>query len=413
MLNTSKLFKLKRPNPNLRLVIPSLLILGFYFSEFVSKYLKYSYYEFTRVSGVIKLIAEVLLLIYIFKFKKESGKNLIKIIAIFTVFYFFGQYFLLRGDFLNRTILNVYTLNSYMFIFVLYFALEPNSKHNLETLRKQLNYLDFSIKSIFVINAIAIFTGLIFDLDLFKSYLGFSNRFGYNGFFLHASHSSYIYIIFILYFFSSYLKTHTTINFYFLIASVVISFLIGTKTVYLFNLLFLLYVLFAYIKRAYALLILTTLGLLFVFTFSNSVMVFRNNFQVLNNVYENHGITTMLFSYRDLNVTHEFIPYILKNWNFFNYIFGGAEFHQFRTEIEIIDLIWFLGVAGTLLYLTLLYNKILSQILKIKTLKLPIIIFLFCALLSGSFFTNVPIIPYLIIFYFSVTVGYGQTVNNN
>ncbi|WP_299108156.1 hypothetical protein [uncultured Winogradskyella sp.] len=411
MLNTIESFDQKKIDFNsfdIKLVLPSLILFAFYFSEFISKYLKFSNFDFTRVSGVVKLLVEIFLCGYIFIYKKEFSKQLLKGIVLFTMFYILGQFFLLKESFLNRLVLNLYTLNSYVFVFILYYAFKPINKTDRIIAKKQLSYLDTTIKGIFIINAFAILIGFIFNLDLFKTYIGFSNRFGYNGLFLHASHSSYIYIILIMYFFASYLNKKTNINFIFLLCSIVFSFMIGTKTIYLFNLLFLLYLLYTSVKRIYALFILFAIGIFIMFTYSFGIQIFKDNFYVLHKVYQNHGILTMLFSYRDINVTDGFVPYIHKNWSVINYIFGGAEFNNFRTEIEIVDLYWFLGFLGTFIYLKIFYNKILSELLRIKKLRFPMIAFLLCGLLSGSFFTNVPILPYLIIFYYAVTISFYQ-----
>ncbi|MDW5289007.1 hypothetical protein [Formosa sp. PL04] len=180
------------------------------------------------------------------------------------------------------------------------------------------------------------------------------------------------------------------------------SMLVGTKTIYLFNLLFVLYLSFRYFN-AYIIIFSVILFLgTTVFYFPFFMDLFKTNFRVLYDVYINNGLLTMLFSYRDQSISEILIPYIEQYWGFFNYIFGGAQFDWGRTEIELIDLFWFFGAFGSLLYLSFFYSIFLQLFFKDKDLKIPMTFLLICVVLAGSFFTNSPVIPYFIALYFMV-----------
>jgi hypothetical protein len=118
----------------------------------------------------------------------------------------------------------------------------------------------------------------------------------------------------------------------------------------------------------------------------------------LSNVLEKKGMLTMLFSYRNLLFTDCFIPYITENWTLLNFIFGGAEFNLYRTELELIDLFWFFGVFGSAIYLYLLNNYFLDikNLIKIK----PVMFIFFISLLAGSFLSSVPVMTFLFVLLF-------------
>ncbi len=402
-----KNFKLKHiefRNLNLKYILPSLILGVFFLSEFVSKYLKINNYDFIRVSGVIKLTAEILILMYVFKKKKANRIILLKILMFFTILYVFGQLVLNTVDFFDRFIYNLYSVNGYLFIFILYFALKPEKSADEEILTKQLFYLDTALKSIFICNAVLILFGLIFQIAIFKTYLGFSDRFGYNGLFLHASHSSYIYIIFILYFLIKHFNKQNGFSLLFLSMAITTSLIIGTKTLYLFNLLLLLFVVIKSLKP-YISLLLISITVICVLNFISVFEDLLNNyFGVLYDVYREHGLFTMLFSYRDISITDTFIPYILENWSILNYLIGGANFFVARTEIEIIDLFWFWGIIGAFVYIKLIYTYFFKAFLFDKKFRFPIFFLILCILLSGSFFTNAPVIPYFIILCFAFKI---------
>lgn len=416
MQGTIRNYLLKNINPEkslIRVLLPSIILLTFYFSEFVSKILKYNHSEFSRVSGVVKLIFEILILFYIYKLKRENRKYFLIITAVFAIFYCIGQLSLSTDNFTGRFLGNLYTLNGYLFLFILYFSLKPESIVEKTELKRQIFYLDLGLKFIFIVNALAIFAGLLFDLSIFKTYLNYSVRFGFNGLFLHASHSSYIYIIFVIYFYFKFKVKADKISTYFLVSSIVVSLLLGTKSIFLFIGLFLLHYCFKHIKFYKNVIFFGSVSIILFLAYPLLMDLLRENYKALYIVYQESGIITMLFSYRDISVIEKFIPYIKENWTTVNYFFGGAEFDAMRTEIEIIDFFWFFGALGSILYLTIFYRLFLIKLFHYKFLVIPIMIFFLIIILAGSFFTNAPVIPYFIIFFYSVVAGDFQTPDDS
>ena len=186
--------------------LPAVIFFLFFISEFTSKALKFSGFDFTRVSGLLKLVFEIFILFYIYKYKKRNFIFFIKISLTLLLIYFIGHFFTLPKFTLSVFFINLYSLNGYLFIFILFLALNPQNSSDEDTLKGQVKYLDLVLKIIFIINSTAIVLGLIFSISLFQTYLFTNGRFGYNGMLLHASHSSYIYCIYIIYFYNKYLK---------------------------------------------------------------------------------------------------------------------------------------------------------------------------------------------------------------
>jgi hypothetical protein len=121
--------------------------------------------------------------------------------------------------------------------------------------------------------------------------------------------------------------------------------------------------------------------------------VLKPHFKVLFDVYIDKGLFTMLFSYRNESIELLFIPYVKNHWDITNIFFGGAEFNFFRTELEVIDFIWFFGFFGTILYF-FFWNKYIYSLKKIIQHS-PYLIILLISIIAGSFFSSVPVITFL------------------
>src|SRR5690606_38650823 len=104
----------------LSVLAPSIILGVFFLSEFASKILRFNNFEFNRISGVIKLIVEFVLLYYLIRHKKQHFKSLLKIVIPLLAAYIIGQLCLNTGDLYNRIILNFYSFNGYILIFILY-----------------------------------------------------------------------------------------------------------------------------------------------------------------------------------------------------------------------------------------------------------------------------------------------------
>lgn len=382
--------------------LPSLIFVLFYLSEFISKILKFNDAYFHRFSGLIKLVFEVLVLIYLYKRKRNNLKTLFKIGLVFIIIYSLGHIFLLSEFSLYEFIVNLYSLNGYLFVFILFYTLSPQNTYQESILGIQLINLEKAMKLIFIVNSIAILLGFFFSISIFQTYLHTTMRFGFNGLFLHASHSSYIYCIYTLFFYNLYIKDYTKCSLLFFISSISISFFVATKTIFFFNFLFLFYLIY---KKFSIKVFLITIGSGVSFIYFNRdyiLNVFKNKFRILYELYLDHGFVTMIFSTRNQSLTKDLTPYLESKWTWVNFLFGGSNFHVARTEIEIIDLIWFFGFVGGAIYGYLIYNTFIKTFINNIELRIPSLFLGFCIILSGSFLTNAPVLSYFIILFFQL-----------
>lgn len=321
--------------------LPALILIVFFATEFVSKILKFNNTSFDRISGLVKLSTEIFIVIYLYKKRRENLKTLLRIFCIFFTIYLAGHIFLLPGFSLIKFTTNLYSLNGYLFIFVLFYALYPQNLFQERVLNCQLKYLGKALKIIFIINSFAILLGVIFSIDFFQTYLFTNTRFGFNGMYLHASHSSYIYCIYILYFYNLHTQTNTKSSLSFFLCSISVSFIIATKTILFFDFLFLIYLLHKELSMGKFFAVLSGL-ILFMYSIKAFVFnIFINKFKTLYNLYMDEGLITMVFSTRDQSLSRNLFPYINEKWRWVNFVFGGADFQTARTEFEIIDLFWF------------------------------------------------------------------------
>ena len=386
--------------------LPSLILILFYLSELTSKILKFNEMTFDRFSGLIKLIFEVLVLVYLFKRKRNNFQALFKIGLFFLLIYSIGHIFILPEFSLVEFVINLYSLNGYLFIFILFYALNPEYSYQENILFVQLSNLEIAIKLIFIVNSIAILLGFFFSISVFQTYLHTSIRFGFNGGFLHASHSSYIYCIFILYFYHLYVKDFTRDAKLFFISSLSIAFFVATKTIFLFNILFLFYLIYRKFSTKGVLAFIMIFSTFIYFMRDYVINVFKNKFGVLYDLYRDQGILTMIFSTRNKSLTKDLIPYLEYKWSWVNFLFGGSNFYAARTEFEVIDLIWFFGFLGGSIYVYLIYSTFIKTFINNLKLRIPSLFFFLCILLAGSFFTNAPVIAYFIILFFQLNYCY-------
>jgi hypothetical protein len=112
-------------------------------------------------------------------------------------------------------------------------------------------------------------------------------------------------------------------------------------------------------------------------------------------VYKEYGLVSTIFSLRD-NLLINALNYIEKYWSCLNYLFGGIDYSNIRSEFGVFDLFLAFGVLGLVLYsyfLNAFFFKGQEKIVLYLMFSLLII-----EALSGGLFTN--ILP-MILFYFT------------
>lgn len=259
---------------------------------------------------------------------------------------------------------------------------------NIFTTQKIRENLIRAFEIIILLNIGLIILGAIFKIDYFSTYNNMS-RFGFNGMLLNGSKASYIYTIALMYFtlFRNYKSTWRKVFTVLIVLLGVV--LLGTKTIYIgvATVVFaIFYKRFGYVVSAIASLAIVALGVAAI-TQSD---LFSNAIQV-------DGFWSPLLSYRDVLLTQNLLPFIDQHWTFINYLFGGYGGGDLRSQFGLIDLFFYFGIIGTIIYVLQLFFSFFNKSPNSLTVILCAGI-LIQAMLSGNFFFNASITIYILIF---------------
>ena len=353
-----------------------LLLLSFFITESIGKITNHFLDENSILPAVIKGLTLIFFSVFLLVTKNYKIKLLLS--ALFACF-ILGQLFTLKPFEFN--IIKVFLKYLFPILLLFYFKESMPFKEHRSRLFTIYEY-------IILFNTFIIIIGFLFNITLFKTYLG--ERFGFNGLLINSSTSTYIYVVTLFYFLYKYRQ-----NFIFKPKAIFIllgSLLIGTKTIYFVIFIILLYYLIEYTKSKKALIIISILlsSLLF-FGYLNLF-----EFGIFNHIREKEGILTTLLSYRNNNLMVDTLPYIKNNWHVGNYLFGGINDFSLKSEMGFIDIVFFFGFFGAIIYLTTFIKVFLSfRLNKISSLFLLVMISII--FIAGNFFTYTNIAIYLLI----------------
>tara|TARA_R110002124_G_scaffold17532_3_gene73379 strand:+ start:254077 stop:255216 length:1140 start_codon:yes stop_codon:yes gene_type:complete len=237
-----------------------------------------------------------------------------------------------------------------------------------------------------LVNSCLLLIGFLFDFNLFESYRG--NRFGYSGIFLSPGVASYAYLVTLFYFVIAFKeKVWKNWKFIFIFSSCLF---IGTKVIYLGQIILVLYTL-TLVKTKYKKLFIALLGIIG----AVAAYLFFFKFGLFNKVRETNGLLSAILSFRDRLLLDNTIPYIQENWSFINYLFGGVSNFDLRSQMEVIDIFFFWGILGGVIYL-------LAYVKHLITFKMNSMLWVFAGLLilivflAGNFFVYSTITIFLL-----------------
>ena len=237
-----------------------------------------------------------------------------------------------------------------------------------------------------LVNSCLLLIGFLFDFNLFESYRG--NRFGYSGIFLSPGVASYAYLVTLFYFVIAFKeKVWKNWKFIFIFSSCLF---IGTKAIYLGQIILVLYTL-TLVKTKYKKLFIALLGIIG----AVAAYLFFFKFGLFNKVRETNGLLSAILSFRDRLLLDNTIPYIQENWSFINYLFGGVSNFDLRSQMEVIDIFFFWGILGGVIYL-------LAYVKHLITFKMNSMLWVFAGLLilivflAGNFFVYSTITIFLL-----------------
>lgn len=246
-------------------------------------------------------------------------------------------------------------------------------------------------ESLILFNNILIIIGMFFEVKYFSTYRG--DRFGYSGLLITSATSTYFYLIALSYFLIKYKSK--LLKSYLFWTTVCASFFIGTKSIYLFLIILPVFYFYNYVdsKKIKYFFYSGFFGLSV--TLLVYLLYFNETFSAIRN---SHSIFTSILSYRDVLLTEKTLPFIQENWSFVNYLFGGVSDFETRPQLELVDLFYFWGVLGALIYGFIYFKSYFTLSAKNREFLFFIIALIPITFLAGNFFYNASLPIYLLVF---------------
>ncbi len=304
-----------------------------------------------RLGPIVKGFFEIIFLFYALLYLTKSKIHLLFSIILFILFFLTGQYFLTLSGLHIHFWENFNSLFKYLFPIILFLPAKDiiDCKKGTEKIWKVYKW-------VLIINSIFIIVGLIFSIEFFRTYKG-PWRFGYNGLIFAQNESSYIFIFAITtLYYRRFYKNIKEKLFWLILAS---SFLVGTKAVYLYLVLLLI---FHFLQRVSfkkfisTVLLLGISGYLVFFSLINKIIL--NAWEVFNYSYQKFGLLAAILSGRNFFIQQKLIPLVSTKWSFINFIIGGHDMKTYYIEMGLIDLFLFFGLLGGLLYLYIFFKML-------------------------------------------------------
>jgi len=379
-------------NKILTLILPSALILLF-ISDGINKFFQIRsaqlnadgdmFADSFSASIFVRFTYQLIFIFLIYWFyDKERGKGVMLLFGIICLF-LLGQFtFLLTYRDANYSLGHHLTLfNKYLYVFIIFYAIK-DIVYDKTLLKKLASILEY----LFVFNSILIFIGLVFKVDLFKSYFSQDLRFGYNGLIPSVNEATLFYMVGISLLYFRYIKEGKC--FWSLWICIISTLPMGAKAMYLFLLLLLMYhiVIRANLIQKVVSIIVIVGGVIAILpTLLSAKYSFLFDFFIYQ--YEKYGLLFMITSGRSTIFMLRFAEN-LNFWSWINYFIGGTDQYKYYIEMDFFDSFLFLGILGTILLLILYFNTIFKNI-KFKSFR-----FFFCfaffsiAFMVGHFFSS-------------------------
>lgn len=359
----------------------SIFLIVFFFIEAINKVQLGIWHSGFEIQKYIKLVCLFFMLGYLLFYLPKRLLYLSGIGLIFCV----GQFFLDHNSFSYLSIVGF--SRYFLFMLIIIFFSEFN--------QKKLPVTPIKIfQGLILLNSFLIIVAFLFQVELLRTYAG--ERFGYNALFMSSSSTTYFYIIAFIYFFNRYRKEVFLKPLFWL--AVIAGCLVGTKSIYLALLiLFFVAILFFIDNKRIKYSLLSAL-----FIAGVTGMYFFFSTKIFAEIINKNGLLTAILSKRDELLLEETLPFIQQNWNFMNYLFGGLANPFLRPQLELLDLLLFFGILGSVFFIytfvKFYFNFTIQQIFTLFTLLLIFSI----TLITGNFFYNATVPIYLIILKYSL-----------
>lgn len=319
----------------------------------------------------------------------SSNKELLIGIIFLSICLGLGMFLNYQHDYLAKTALFFEYISGLLFFNYL----------SMRDKKKELTTICSIVFMFYCATTILVF---LLQIDYFKTYYG--PRFGYMPFFNSQNEFSFIMIAIVCFFYQKYLAVPSTFNLLLSLIAIISSLLVGTKVLYIFTLLFVLYIFFKHLKvKIFLVLSIAILTALY-FTREPLLDFLKIHFKVITDVYSKYGFINAISSLR-YDYFQERINCQMAHMQFYNYLFGGIDIDCI-SEMSLIDILLTFGIIGSIVYFYLL-KKFIVDNLKLNHLGYFFIIAItVMSFLSGYFFENLSaqfyVICVLYIYYYPV-----------
>ena len=306
--------------------------------------------SYGRIGLPIKMIFfSITLLTYLTRLQRKTFLSLYQIMIVLTLIWVIGSFqsFLFNPFF--KYLDSIVILSRYLFFFILSLAFydfgwDPDFVRKCKSI----------FETFLFINSILIFTGFVFDLDVFSTYdpLGEINsaeqRFGYKGLLYGGNDVAVIYLIGVAYLFRQTFK-YGEAKLLLLLFVCITTLFTGTKAAWAGTILISLYFVFKYKTQLIVPgIIVTLVGASFV----NWAAFKERYLTVLIERYKSSDLITFIMTNRNEYILKNF-EFMNSKWTTLNFITGDA---YLFSETDFIDLYFFFGL-GVFLYLYI-YTRI-------------------------------------------------------
>lgn len=300
-------------------------------------------------------------------------------LAIILVFFLLGQFTLLSkmaqtmGDFA----VNVKIFNKYIFALLIYPIVEYVFGKREDLLLK----LVYCFYILFLINIIIAIAGLLLDLEIVRSY-PFRDRFGFSGLIPKRNEATLFYVLGVTVSYVRFVVLGRKERLLFLL-SILGAILLGTKGIYIFLVFLFLFHFRANKNFLRNFFIVIILGIII------GVIIFPQTtiYQYYSSQAERVGLTTMLLSGRDIIFYNE-ITRTVGDWNIINFLMGGQNQNIKAFEMDFLDLFFFFGLLGAIIYLLLTMKFIFAGRYKLPFQMFFMFSYFFLAFFGGHFFAS-------------------------
>ncbi|WP_313112363.1 hypothetical protein [Aequorivita sediminis] len=363
--------------------LPSIFLVLIFLSEGFGKIAEKGWVDKSDIAKWVKFSILLLITPYLLKYWKKSIWFL-----ILGLIFFLGQWTITYG-FKSEMIL---TFSKYLFPIALLILF-----NKFNSTRETWGLLFNTFRIVLIVNSVLILLGFIFDIDWFYTYKW--GRFGFSGLLNVSATATYFYVIgqlcFLLWYKVDFFKKWST---YLLIIATV---LLGTKGA----LLGLIATLLAYFifystlsPRKQKMIVFGFLGIGLLLFY-----MFFFQFGIFNEIREEEGLITSILSMRNELLLEETLPFIQQEWTWVNYLFGGYDDIYSRTQMGFLDVFYFWGILGGLLYLFIYYKEFVLFKLSIVGIY-TVCVLLIIVFLSGNFFENASVAIYMIVFQKAISI---------